>query len=269
MKTRIIVAAVGLPVLLLILLALPAWATALAVGLLCMIAAWELLWRTGLLRHPRLVCYAAVLAAASCLWSWYGFPSEALRAGLYVCVVLLFAELLARQTIRFESAACLLFAGFVIPVLFSSLARLRAMEMGRFYVLLPFVIAFSGDSGAYFVGRAWGRHKLAPRTSPKKTVEGAIGGVICSVLVMAIYGAVMTLGFRLHFAWVPALACALLGSVADIFGDLTFSLIKRQNGIKDYSNLLPGHGGVLDRFDSTIFVAPLVELTVLLTPLVW
>jgi len=145
---------------------------------------------------------------------------------------------------------------------------LRAMELGRFYVLLPFVVTFSGDSGAYFVGRAWGKHKLAPITSPKKTVEGAVGGVVCAMVVMVIYGLVVTFAFQKTFAWIPAMICALVGALMAIFGDLAFSHIKRQHKIKDYSNLLPGHGGVLDRFDSTIFVAPLVELVILLFPLV-
>ena len=172
------------------------------------------------------------------------------------------------KSIGFEAAACMFVAALVIPVMFSAIARLRAMELGRFYVLLPFVVTFSGDSGAYFVGRAWGKHKLAPVTSPKKTVEGAIGGVICAMVVMAIYGLVVTLAFGKNFAWVPAMICALVGAVMAIFGDLAFSHIKRQHKIKDYSNMLPGHGGVLDRFDSTIFVAPLVELVILLFPLV-
>ncbi len=269
MKTRILVAVVGLPVLLFILLGLPAVATTIAVALLSAIAAWELLWKTGILTHKRLVAYAVILAAAAVFWSCYGFSGVALRVGLYVLFALIIAELLHDKSVKFESAACMLVAALVIPVLFASLARLRGMELGRYYVLLPFVITFSGDSGAYFVGRAWGRHKLAPVTSPKKTVEGAIGGVVCSLAAMAIYGAVMMLGFGRGFAWLPALLCALVGSVADIFGDLAFSHIKRQHGIKDYSRLLPGHGGVLDRFDSTIFVAPLVELVILVFPLVY
>ena len=268
MKTRILVAAAGLPVLLVVLLALPGVATAIAIALLCAIAAWELLWKTGILKAKRMVAYAVVLAAGAAMWSCYGFHPLALRIGLYVLMVLIIAELLQNTTIGFEAAACMFVSALVIPVMFSSIARLRAMELGRFYVLLPFVVTFSGDSGAYFVGRAWGKHKLAPITSPKKTVEGAIGGVVCAVIVMAIYGLVVTFAFDRIFAWIPGLICALVGAVMAIFGDLAFSHIKRQHKIKDYSNLLPGHGGVLDRFDSTIFVAPLVELVILLFPLV-
>ncbi|MBE6955304.1 MAG: CDP-archaeol synthase [Ruminococcaceae bacterium] len=268
MKTRILVAAAGLPVLLVVLLALPSIATSIAIALLCAIAAWELLWKTGILHSKRLVALGVVLAAGAAMWSCFGFHALAFRIGLYVLMVLIIAELLHDKSIGFESAACLFVAALVIPVMFSAIARLRAMELGRFYVLLPFVVTFSGDSGAYFVGRAWGKHKLAPITSPKKTVEGAVGGVVCAMVVMVIYGLVVTFAFQKTFAWIPAMICALVGALMAIFGDLAFSHIKRQHKIKDYSNLLPGHGGVLDRFDSTIFVAPLVELVILLFPLV-
>ena len=157
MKTRILVAAAGLPVLLVVLLALPSIATSIAIALLCAIASWELLWKTGILKSKRMVAYAVVLAAGAAMWSCYGFNALAFRIALYVLMVLLIAELLHDKSIGFEAAACMFIAALVIPVMFSAIARPRAMELGRFYVLLPFVVTFSGDSGAYFVGPCLGK----------------------------------------------------------------------------------------------------------------
>ena len=140
------------------------------------------------------------------------------------------------------------------------------MDNGRFYIMIPFVIAFISDSGAYFAGRFLGKHKLAPTISPKKTVEGAVGGLLGAVLGMVIYGLVLQFAFDFSVNYFACVVYGLLGAVAGIFGDLCFSCIKRQTGIKDYSNLIPGHGGILDRFDSNIIIAPLVEILMIWWP---
>ena len=129
------------------------------------------------------------------------------------------------------------------------------------------ILAFSSDSGAYFAGRFFGKHKLAPIISPKKTVEGMVGGVITCVIFMLADGLVLDFGFHLRVTYFYAAIYGIIGSFASVVGDLVFSVIKRQTGIKDYGKLLPGHGGILDRFDSTILVAPLTELLILFLPL--
>ena len=122
------------------------------------------------------------------------------------------------------------------------------------------------DSGAYFVGRAFGRRRLAPLISPKKTVEGAVGGVISAVAAMLIYGIILRFGFGFEVNFIYAFIYGVLCSVASVVGDLVFSVVKRQVKLKDYGNILPGHGGILDRFDSMVVVAPLVEAFILLIP---
>ena len=112
----------------------------------------------------------------------------------------------------------------------------------------------------------FGRHKLAPVISPKKTVEGAVGGVLLAILGMIIYAAILDLFFKFHVNYGYALIYGLLGALCGMFGDLCFSVIKRQAGIKDYGNLIPGHGGVLDRFDSLLLTGPLVEALLVLIP---
>ena len=140
------------------------------------------------------------------------------------------------------------------------------MENGKFFVLAIFLLTMVPDSGAYFAGKAFGRHKMCPVISPNKTVEGAVGGVLCTVIFMVIYALVLQLAFDFKINYLYAALYAVLGAGASILGDLTFSVIKRQAKIKDYGSLLPGHGGILDRFDYTSVVGPLVEVLLLIMP---
>ena len=130
------------------------------------------------------------------------------------------------------------------------------------------MLAFLSDTGAYFIGCRFGKHKLAPVISPKKSIEGVFGGVGFAVVGMLLYCVLMQLIFKCQVNYGYALIYGVLGSLAGVYGDLCFSVIKRQTGIKDYGNLIPGHGGVLDRFDSMLVVSPLVELMLAVFPVV-
>ena len=269
MKTRVITAAVLIPLLLLMLMAAPTVVTAIVWGLLMAVAVYELLFCTGLVREPRLVVYSAVMAFAVTLWSHYNAIHAYGQIGLMIFAALLFSEMmLSHVKITFDKICLCVMAGFVIPFLLSSLIRILVMSrIGRYMVLIPFVVAFASDSGAYFAGRFFGRHKLAPVISQHKTIEGAVGGVICAVVGMIIYCVVLQFAFDFQVKYGYAVIYGLLGSLVGIFGDLCFSVIKRQTGIKDYGNLIPGHGGVLDRFDSMMMVGPLMESLLILIPL--
>ena len=136
--------------------------------------------------------------------------------------------------------------------------------------LLVFIGAWITDIFAYFCGMLFGRggkHKLIPDVSPKKTVEGAIGGLIAAVLGMLLYMFILDIAFGFTVNYLHAVIYGALGAGGATFGDLMFSVIKRQTGIKDYGKLLPGHGGILDRFDSVTVVAPLAEVLLLILPL--
>lgn len=126
-------------------------------------------------------------------------------------------------------------------------------------VWLIFLTAFGTDSMAYFSGYVFGKHKLAPKISPKKTIEGSIGGILGSVLFCALFGYFVIPHLLLH-----CIILGILGGVISQFGDLTASIFKRKMGIKDYGNLIPGHGGILDRFDSVLFTAPMVYYYIVL-----
>ncbi len=189
------------------------------------------------------------------------FQTQFVRFVMLFLLVGLFACLLRHHdTVRTEEVMAGFVGGFILPYLLLSLWRIFEMEGGAFLVLLPLVAAWGSDTCALFAGMAFGKHKLAPVVSPKKTVEGAIGGVIGATVIML--GVVFLMnryaGLSIHYAGAAVMGAA--GAAIGQLGDLSFSIIKRKSGIKDYSHIFPGHGGVLDRFDSVIFVAPVIEL---------
>lgn len=160
---------------------------------------------------------------------------------------------LSPSKLSFALAMTLLIAYF-----FSAMVLVRKGEHGLWNMGLIFILAWIPDTGAWFCGSAFGKHKLAPVISPKKTVEGAIGGVVFCVAAAYLYAGLVSFLFQLQVNYIAVAVFAILGSSISVLGDLTASLIKRYYKIKDYGNLIPGHGGIMDRFDSIWFVAPLV-----------
>lgn len=270
MKTRLITSAVLIPVLFLLVFVVPEWLTAIVFACMMAIAAYELLYRTRLIRNLRLVLYSAVAAGAVVIWSYFGAAQAYLLLVLLAFIVLLFSEMMMDHVkVRVEMLAMCFFAGFLVPYLLSALIRILTMRIGRYVIMIPFVVAFMSDSGAFFIGIKFGKHKLAPVVSPNKTIEGALGGVVTSVASMIIYALILDLlpiGVQVNY--LLAVLYGFVGSVVGIFGDLCFSVIKRQTGIKDYGDLIPGHGGILDRLDSLVTVAPLMEAFLILIPMV-
>lgn len=268
MKTRIITAVVLLPLLLLVLFAAPKVITAVLFAGASAVAAYELLCGTGYTRNPRLVSACVVAAVFIALNSYFNFADVWIQLGTLILWIFLFAEMM-RSGMKpdFSTVSICLTAGLLIPYLFTALVRIHNTDSGRYLVLIPFILAFMSDTGAYFAGCAFGKHKLAPNISPKKTVEGVVGGVIGAMIGMLVFTHVLKVccGFQVNYLY--ALIYGSIGSAAAVFGDLCFSVIKRQTGIKDYGKLIPGHGGVLDRFDSMILVAPLSEMLLILLPL--
>ncbi|MFR8549127.1 MAG: phosphatidate cytidylyltransferase [Lachnospiraceae bacterium] len=146
-----------------------------------------------------------------------------------------------------------------VAVMLSCIYELRIMEHGVFLVWLIFISSWGCDTCAYCVGMLFGKHKMSPKLSPKKSVEGAVGGVVGAALIGAIYAAAIAgwMDGGTHTMMSFAVICAL-GGLISMVGDLAASAIKRNRGIKDYGKLIPGHGGILDRFDSVIFIAPVI-----------
>ena len=209
-----------------------------------------------------------MISAFCCaVWSYLGSVYAWGVLGIIAFCMLLFWETMRSHVkINFQKIAMTFFGGLVVPGLLCALIRIHTMTIGRYVILIPFIVACINDTGAYFAGMLFGRHKLAPVISPKKTIEGAVGGVLCAMLVMLLYTFVLDVIFDFYVSYGYAMVYGLLGSLVGIFGDLCFSVIKRQTGIKDYGNLIPGHGGVLDRVDSMVLVAPLMEALLIIIP---
>lgn len=152
------------------------------------------------------------------------------------------------------------FFGIVyVGVMFSSVYQTRMLPMGEFLVWMIFLCSWGCDTCAYCIGMLFGKHKMAPVLSPKKSVEGAVGGVLGSMLLTFLYWLVMRQYYEItEKTLVVMLIVAFLGSLISMIGDLTASAIKRNYEVKDYGKLIPGHGGIMDRFDSVIFTAPIV-----------
>ena len=144
-------------------------------------------------------------------------------------------------------------------ILFSYVYNTRTYEDGKYLVWLILISSWGSDTCAYVVGSLFGKHKIAPVLSPKKSVEGSIGGVLGAALIGGIVGFILSGHFKSTIS--PAFTCAVscgIGSIISQVGDALASAIKRNHNIKDYGNLIPGHGGILDRFDSMIFTAPAI-----------
>ena len=154
------------------------------------------------------------------------------------------------QKIRVEDLMVTVLGFIYVPVFLSHINLMS--NMGSIYIWLIYIFAWVSDTSAYFAGVFFGKHKLIPRISPKKTIEGSIGGIIGTAIFTLIFAMIFKEDNPIYF--VPL---AMVGSIVSQLGDLFASAIKREFKIKDYGNLIPGHGGVLDRFDSILFTAPL------------
>lgn len=153
---------------------------------------------------------------------------------------------------RLKDAALVAFGVLYVGFTLSTVVSTRLLPAGEWFVLFLAVVTWAGDTGAYYTGMLWGAHPLAPSISPKKTVEGAVGG-----LALAVGSAVLArIWFVTDLSWSDALILGVLLTVSGLFGDLWESVIKRRVGVKDSGSLLPGHGGMLDRLDSLLFTAP-------------
>jgi len=177
----------------------------------------------------------------------------------FILCMLIYLVIFHNKT-NIEEIFITLFGFFYVCFLLSHVYLTRDFVNGKFFVWLIFLCAYGCDTGAYLVGMTMGKHKLIPSLSPKKTIEGAVGGVVIATALCMIFGVIVESKFTVEYINTP-LFCALtglIGSILSQFGDLAASAMKRYTGIKDFGNLIPGHGGILDRFDSVLFTAPAV-----------
>ena len=264
MKTRIISALVGTVLLVAVLICPWFWVFPLVVAAAAGLASYELLHNTGIVKSQWMiwgsVVFAAVQTLLISLWAHVGVVAVLAPIAAYA-VYALILFIIFRKSFVWKGVGLALYA----TIGFGAMGGLRSFPMlGLVYVMLPMVIAWMSDTGAYFTGVFFGKHKMAPVISPKKTWEGFFGGWVISVGLTVLYGVICNavMGSEVFDLLILAVVAAVLAPLS-VVGDLAASLIKRRTGIKDYGNIMPGHGGVMDRFDSVVFVAPLLLIAMM------
>lgn len=279
MKQRIITAFMILAVTIPVVLLSEYIIYPVAISVLSLIASFEMLRVLGVHKKKSVFLPTYVMSFALPLFThdvFLGTDAEHATEYILICFGVIFFYLLylmgAAVFSHGELTATKIGEVFMtityIVSSFTALSLLRYIKGGEVSFLLVLIGAWVSDAGAYFVGSFIGKHKLIPDVSPKKTVEGAIGGVITAAVAFVLYGLLIdTLSYTINPNYVVlAISAALLAVVSQI-GDLIASLIKREYGIKDYSNLMPGHGGVVDRFDSVMAVSvPLLVICLIWAP---
>ncbi len=282
MKKRIISAAGGLALLAVVVIFFDTLLVNFLAAGICLLALFEIFKAADLLRFRVLTgvcgvfCVLILFLNTNAIAISFSYLS-------YLLVVLLFVMLLRdHDKLRVEQVAYSFLMSILLAVSFYCLILLKEQtgpQMGMFYMLLIFGSAWWADSGAYFVGTFLGKHKLCPRISPKKTVEGLIGGIVTAVignvLVCLVFQAfcnwVVPWGYIKNAVTISIPAVALVtpfATLLGVLGDLSASVIKRQYGIKDFGNIMPGHGGAMDRFDSVLFISPLFYFIFNIWPLI-
>lgn len=259
MKTRILTAIILIPLLVLVLLSASP-VIAAAVTVISAVGLYEFYKATGL-KDKKCLCILGYLAAIA-IPLMRSFVNPQFYAPLaYLFMFLLFVIMLARhKTVSVTDAAMVIFSVIYIPYFLTNLLYIRELEQGRVLIWIPFIGAFLTDTCAYFAGVFLGRHKLCPEISPKKTIEGSLGGILGCMAACMLYGRLLEKAWSLDINYISLGILGLAMSIVSQIGDLSASIIKRKFGIKDYGSLFPGHGGILDRLDSVIMIAPMVYL---------
>lgn len=183
---------------------------------------------------------------------------------IFPLILVFLLAVLAAYVIKYPEykdvdAMSVLFSFFYVAVMLSYVYQIRELKYGGALVVMIFICSWVNDTCAYCVGVRLGKHKMTPKLSPKKSIEGLIGGIAGSTIIAAVYGIFFNkYVYELNNAPLIFGVIGMLGAGIAVIGDLTASAIKRNNDIKDYGKLIPGHGGILDRFDSIIFTAPII-----------
>ena len=277
MFKRIITGAVGLVFFTIVVFFSHSLMLNIAVSILSVLAIYEVFIPTKYVSSPALL---VISMAFSAVMPFLKADLVGKSVMIVYVLVLLIVMLFSKKKISLEQIGLVFMMTTLLSLAFCSMIYLRdiayddidrfAPEDGLFLLVMAAIGSWGTDAGAYFTGYLFGKHKLAPEISPKKTVEGAIGGVVTCVLLFVIYGLVYDTCFLKDQGTVSLGVLALLAlvcSVVSMVGDLSASYIKRACNIKDFGHIMPGHGGILDRFDSMLLVAPVIYIAVQILPI--
>lgn len=269
LKPRLITAAIGIPLVLLAVILSELWHPLLSIllGIVTALMIGEYLYGKKLLNN--------LLVTIPCMLFGFGMCMLAGSPYMYILVfALILIEFLViiirHEHMAYSDLTYALIGTLVITFGTGSIAFVcqKGLSLSFFFVV-TFLLPWMADAGGFFVGATLGKHKLCPKISPKKTIEGAIGGVLFCIAAAVgtgfLFQFLITPNLTIHF--VPLIIIGACDAVLSIIGDLSFSLIKRSINIKDYGSIFPGHGGMLDRFDSIIFTVPMVLIVNTYLPL--
>ena len=272
MAKRILVAVVFVPLLLAVMLFPPPIVWTAVVCFISSAASYELMRSTGEGKLTLPMQIVTVLSAAALpLGSWAELGtvclelcSFAVMAVCFWCAIRAYDGYSA--PVGFVQVLVCLFGGVILPLALCALVELRCMDRGKYLVPFAVLLAFITDGGAYFAGVLFGKHRGVTKVSPNKSVEGYIGGFAAGIVFALLYALAISKLAGTSASLLSLALSGLFGAAATEVGDLAFSFVKRQYGVKDFGRLLPGHGGMLDRFDSMLFCAPVVLFIVRLLP---
>lgn len=264
MLKRIVTAVVGIAVLMPFIIFSDKWPLIVLTLIMAVPAVCEILACTGqskkwVIGAPSVLVVAAAQVLTRILAADV-YTTAMLLIYLAYAVLMMTAAVFSKGEIKLRDVTQTVVMVMYVSFGFASLVLLRDFKYGLVLMLLAFLIPWVCDAMAYFVGVFFGKHKMIPDVSPKKTVEGAVGGIVGVVLITAIFGIVMHYGFGKQPNYIVLLALALIGGFVSQWGDLIASLLKREYGVKDYGKIFPGHGGIMDRFDSLIAVSTFIYI---------
>lgn len=264
MARRIITALVGIALLIPFIIFSDKWPIFVFTVLASTVAVWEILSCIGHNRKwyvlvPSLLVSISVQILPRML-TVDSYITTVLLTYLAFFVLILTVAVFSKGQLKFHEASQIAVMVAYISFGFAALVLLRDMKDGLILFLLAFLIPWVCDAMAYFVGVFFGKHKMIPDVSPKKTVEGAVGGIVGVVVCTVIFGVIMQLGFAKTPNYVTLVLISLIGGFVSQWGDLIASLLKREYAVKDYGKIFPGHGGMMDRFDSMIAVSIFVYI---------
>lgn len=236
-----------------------------ALLILTLMALYEMYKPFGFIKRFALALIGFAMGTLIFINTYFEFLNIASIIVFFIIVMFILA-VTYHKTVSFSDISLLLFATLYISLGMLHIRLLVDSENGFALLFTALISAFLTDTGAYFVGCAVGKHKLIPEISPKKTVEGSVGGTAVAILSLIVFSWILTY-FGIKTNILNIVIIGFVTSVGSQFGDLSASMIKRELKIKDYGDIMPGHGGVLDRFDSLLFAAPIVYYLNIILPL--
>lgn len=257
MKIRILSGVIGALLAILTLVLYKTFFFPLVIALLICLALYEL-YRAGECLHCRIsVCAGMLYGVALPFLTYYGNTTAVIAIAFFSVVLMAFELVLLHKHVTFQEVLFIAAVTYLVTgSLNTIISLLHFNQYGIACVVLALCSAWIADTGAYFFGTFLGKHKLCPEISPKKTTEGFFGGIFTDVVIMVVFALIYSriAQCQVHYLWL--IFAAIVCAVVSVLGDLSASVLKRQQGIKDFGNIMPGHGGIMDRIDSVLFTVP-------------